>query len=179
MSPVSPRIRLYLLLGVMSVAALLILACGGSSAPNTGAAVTGTVLLPSVTPLPRFKVGQPVKIGESWIVTVSGVTTSDGDDFSAPPQGNTYLIIHVMLKNISAQEQNVSSFLQFSLRDQTGQPYREAIVDFTSAPDGKVEPADILSGNLVYPVPTTLHQFTFAFQADILRPGQTLWDIQD
>lgn len=179
MLPGPSRVRLSLLTGVMFVAAVLILACGGSSAANTGSVVTGTVPLPSVTPLPHFKVGQQVKVGDTWIVTVNGVTTSDGDVISAPAQGTTYLVINVTLKNISAQEQSVSSFLQFSLKDQTGQQYTEAIVDFAHAPDGKVEPGDMLRGNFVYQVPTSLHQFTFAFQADITRPGQTLWDIQD
>jgi hypothetical protein len=167
------------MIGVTLVAALLILACGGSSAANSGTVVTGTVPLPSVTPLPRFKVGDQVKVGDTWIVTVNGVTTSDGDVFSRPAEGATYLVIDVTLKNISAQEQGVSSFLQFSLKDQTGQQYNEAIVDFAHAPDGKVEAADVLRGKLVYQVPTSLHQFTFAFQADITRPGQTLWDIAD
>lgn len=173
------KVRLSLITGIMIVAALLVLACGGSSAANSGAVVTGTVPLPSVTPLPHFKVGQQVKVGTTWIVTVNGVTTSDGDAIFAPAEGATYLVINVTLQNISAQEQAVSSFFQFSLKDQTGQQYNEAIVDFAHAPDGKVEPGDMLRGNFVYQVPTSLHQFTFAFQADITRPGQTLWDIQD
>jgi hypothetical protein len=173
------RVRLYAVVGVILVAALLILACGGSSAANSGTVVTGTVPLPSVTSLPRFKVGEQVKVGSTWVVTVTGVTTSDGDFISRPADGTTYLVIAVSLRNISSQEQAVSSFLQFSLKDQTGQQYSEAIVDFARAPNGKVEAADLIRGNMVYQVPTSLHRFTFAFQADITRPGQTLWDIAD
>ncbi|HLV98776.1 MAG TPA: DUF4352 domain-containing protein [Ktedonobacterales bacterium] len=179
MARIPLRVRLYAAIGVMLVAALLIIACGGSSAANSGAVVTGTVPLPSVTPLPHFKVGEQVKVGDTWIVTVTGVTTTDGDFLSRPADGTTYLVIAVSLTNISSQEQTVSSFLQFSLKDQTGQQYGEAIVDFAKAPDGKVEAADLIRGNIVYQVPTALHQFTFAFQADITRPGQTLWDISD
>jgi Domain of unknown function (DUF4352) len=175
----SSRVRLYAVLGVVFVAALLILACGGSSAANNGTVVTGTVPLPSVTPLPHFKVGDQVKVGSTWLVTVNGVTTSNGDFISRPADGTTYLVIDVSLRNISSQEQTVSSLFQFSLKDPTGQQYTESFVDFAHAPDGKVEPADLLRGNFVYQVPASIHQFTFAFQADITRPGQTLWDIQD
>jgi hypothetical protein len=179
MARFSARVRLYAAIGVTLVAVLLILACGGSSASNSGAVVTGTVPLPSVTPLPRFKVGDQVKVGDTWIVTVNAVTTSDGDFLSRPADGATYLVIDVSLRNISSREQSVSSFLQFSLKDPTGQQYTEAIVDFAHAPDGKVEAADLLRGNIVYQVPTAVHQFTFAFQADLTAPGQTLWDISD
>jgi hypothetical protein len=175
----SARVRVYAVLSALLVAAALLIACGGSSAANSGTVVTGTVPLPSVTPLPRFKVGEQVKVGNTWLVTVTGVTTSDGDFLFRPADGTTYLVIAVSLTNISSQEQSVSSFLQFSLKDQTGQQYGEAIVDFAKAPDGKVEPADMLRGNFVYQVPMTLHQFTFAFQADLTRPGQTLWDLSD
>jgi hypothetical protein len=175
----SSRVRLYAMIGVMLAAILLILACGGSSAANSGAAVTGTVPLPSVTPLPHFKVGEQVKVGSTWIVTVNGVATSDGDYISRPAEGTTYLVIDVTLRNISDREQAVSSFLQFSLKDPTGQQYSEAIVDFAHAPNGKVEAADLLRGKIVYQVPTGMHQFAFAFQADLTAPGQTLWDIQD
>ncbi len=175
----SLRIRLYAAVGVLLVTALVILACGGTSAANSGAVVTGTVPLPTVTPLPRFQVGQQVKVGDTWIVTVNNVTTSQGDFISRPAEGTIYLVIDVSLTNISSQEQTVSSFLQFSLKDQTGQQYGEQIVDFAHAPDGKVEAADVLRGDFVYQVPTSLHQFTFAFQADLTAPGQTLWDIQD
>jgi hypothetical protein len=44
-------------------------------------------------------------------------------------------------------------------------------------PDGKVEAAAPLRGQLVYEVPTSIKDYTLSFQADFTSSGQTIWDI--
>ncbi|MBX5449972.1 MAG: DUF4352 domain-containing protein [Thermogemmatispora sp.] len=169
---------------------MALLACGesaGSSSSNTGTAVTPSSTASSkssgatATSAPatqHFKVGQAVKVGDTWLVTVLGVKTSDGDEFSHPKAGDTYLLIDVSLKNLSSSEQEVSSMVNFTLRDSSGQQMDFAIV--TSAPkspDGKVETGEQIRGTLAYEVPRSEHKYTLAFVNDLLDSGQTIWDI--
>lgn len=172
------RIRVVVSLLVVALAALFVLACAGSSdAGNTGAATTGTVAAP--TPKAHFKVGDQVKVGDTWLITINSVKTNKGDEVFQPKSGNTYLVIDLTMKNLSSQEQNVSSLLQFTFHDATGQQYDEALTDIGHPPDGKVEAGGSLRGQLVYESPAAQHQFTLAFESDILSDGQTIWDITD
>ncbi|RAQ96176.1 DUF4352 domain-containing protein [Thermogemmatispora tikiterensis] len=176
---------LSLVIGV-GLLIMALLACDGSTSSNTGTAVTpssssttnkasGATSSPATQ---HFKVGQTVKVGDIWQVTVLGVKTSDGDEFSHPKTGNTYLLIDVSLKNLSSSEQIVSSAANFTLRDSSGQEMDFTIV--TSAPktpDGKVEAGGQIRGTLAYEVPLSEHHYTLAFVSDLLESGQTIWDI--
>lgn len=126
----------------------------------------------------HFKAGQTVKVGSTWEITVNGVKTSQGDSFDTPKPGMTFLLIDVTLKNVSDQEQPVSSLIMWTLRDPSGQQYTETITTIAGAPpDGKAAAGSPVRGTLAYEVPTSGHSFTLAFQADIIASGQTLWDI--
>jgi hypothetical protein len=173
-----------LLCGCISVVALLSNAAKNVVNPNVSSIDTAVATTSSGnTPAPstqHFIVGQVVKVGDIWNVTVNSVKKSPGDAISQPKSGNIYLIIDVTMKNVSTQEQNVSSLVSFSLQDSTGQKYTETITDLSDihAPDGKVEAGALLRGQLVYEVPASLHAYMLSFQADFLSAGQTTWDIR-
>ncbi len=169
------RFRVVAPLLVFALTALFILACSGSDAANTGTATNGTVTAPATKS--HFKVGQQVKVGDTWLITVNSAKTNKGTDFDQPKQGSIYLVIDVSMKNLSSKEEDVSSLAQFSLKDATGQQYTEAITSFGHSLDGKVEAGGLLRGQLIYEVPTSQHQFTLAFESDLLSSGQTIWDI--
>lgn len=185
--PAAPKKRRGLWIALGIIAALVVFACIGVSTLALQSSNTGTVVQTSQSSSSNntssssqdqhFKVGQVVKVGDTWNVTVNSAKTSKGQDFSTPKSGTIYLLIDVSLKNISASEQNVSSILMFTLRDSTGQEYTESITTFTKPPDGKVESGAPLRGTLAYEVPTGQHQFTFAFQSNIVSSGQTVWDV--
>jgi flagellar basal body-associated protein FliL len=181
--PPKKKSRLWLWI-VLAVVAVLLFGCIGVFALISNAAKnTSTVTVPSGnTPVPstqHFTVGQIVKIDDTWDVTLNSVKTSSGDQYSAPKSGNTYLIIDLTMKNISSQEQNVSSLISFDLKDSTGQKYTETITTMSDIhpPDGKVEAGAPLRGQLVYEVPTSIKDYTLSFQADFTSSGQTIWDI--
>jgi hypothetical protein len=119
-----------------------------------------------------------VNVGGTFLVTVNSVKTSKGGEFDQPKAGDTYLIIDTSIKNTSSKEQDLSSLLQFTLKDSTGQKYDQTFISGATAPDGKLEPGDIVRGQLAYEVPTSQHAFTLAFEADIISSGQTLWDLK-
>ena len=177
LSRASTRTRLIALFGLLAIAAAVMLACGGGTVANSGSTTSGGNS--ASTSSKHFKTGDQVKVGDTYVVTVNSVKTSQGDDVSQPKSGNTFLIVDVTLKNVSNKEQNISSLLMFTLKDATGQQYTETIVDGTTTPDGKLEAGDVLRGQLAYEVPKSQHSFTLAFQADITSSGQTIWDLSD
>ncbi len=153
-----------------------IIACGSSSA-NAGSATTGGSSDSSAS-AKHFKVGDQIKVGDSWIVTVNSAKLHGPTDIDQPQSGNTYLVLDITFKNVSAKEQDLSSALQLSLKDSTGQTYDQTFVSFvTGSPDGKVAAGDLLRGQVVYEVSKAQKAFTLAFEADITSSGQSIWDI--
>lgn len=171
--------QLRIVLGVLALA-LAVWACGSSTA-NTGTKSSGnstsTPSGGSKSGNQHFKVGDQVNVGNTYTVTVNSVKTSAGDDVFQPKTGNTFLIVDVTLKNTSSKEQDLSSILQFTLKDSTGQKYDETVVSNATPPDGKLAAGDTVRGQLAYEVPASMHDFTLAFEADITSSGQTIWDL--
>ena len=171
------RVRLLLTLAIVGVVALVIIACGAASdtASNSGTTTSGGTS--STTKSQHFKVGQQVKVGDTYVVTVNSVKTDAGDDVFKPKDGNTFLIVDVSVKNVSSKEQTLSSLLQFTLKDSSGQKFNETIVSNATAPDGKIAAGDVTKGQLAYEVPAAQKSFTLAFEADVFSGGQTTWDL--
>lgn len=165
------------LLTLLGVLALVIMACGGSSA-NAGTSVgTSGNNSSSSNSSKHFKVGDQVKVGDTFVVTVNSFKTNPGDDIFKPKSGNKFVVVDVTLKNVGSDEQDISSLLQFTLKDATGQKYDETIISNVTPPDGKLAAGDIIKGQIAYEVAASQHDFTFAFEADIISSGQTTWDL--
>lgn len=172
----SPRSRP--LLAILPPAAVVLLACGGSSAVNSGTSVGSSSTVGSTSSAPQhFKVGDQVKVGDAFVVTVNSFKTSAGDQFDQPKAGDEYVVVDVTVKNVSAQEQDISSALNFTFNDSTGQKYDETFAGSGTPPDGKVELASQLRGQLTYEVPASQHSFNLAFQADVVSGGETIWTL--
>lgn len=175
--------RIFVFALVICIAAVVILACGESSnntgtASNSGSSSSSSSSPTQAPANQHFKVGQQVKVGSTWMVTVDSVKTSTGSTYNTPKAGNVFMVVTVSVKNMSSQEQNVSSLVQFNLQDSTGQKYTETIdTDAGATLDGKVEAGSPLKGVIVYEVPKSMHSYQFSFQSDITSDGQTLWDL--
>ena len=169
--------RLTILLGFAIILCALI-ACGESN--NTGTLASNSPQTQS-TPAPasHFKAGDVVKIGDTWQVTVNSVKTSQGDEISTPAAGDTYVIVNVTVKNISSQQQAISSLLNFTYKAADGTQGKTAILTTgtSPAPDGNVAAGDLVKGDLVYEVPAAQKTGTLSFQADLTSNGETVWDI--
>lgn len=180
--------RIIIITTCLLILAIGSIACGEASS-NTGTVVstssgssnTGSSQKSSSTPAPttqHFKVGQTVKVGNTWQLVINSVKTSQGDSMDQPQKsGDVFLLVDVSMTNISSQEQDASSLMMWNLRDNTGQQYTETITTFATAPDGKVEANSPLRGTLAYEVPASTHSFTLAFQSDLLSNGQTVFDL--
>jgi hypothetical protein len=169
----------FLLLSLLGVLALVIMACGGSS-DNSGTSVGSNGSSAQSTTPPKqahFKVGDQVKIGGTELVSINSFKTNPGDEFDQPKAGNRFVVVDITIKNVGSEEQDISSVLDFTFKDAAGQLYNDTFLDGMTAPDGKIEPGDLLKGQMVYEVPKTQTNFTFAFEADFLATGQTIWDL--
>ncbi len=180
--------RIILITACLLVLAVAGIACGSASSnagtvvsTTSGSSNTGSSQKSSSTPAPtaqHFKVGQTVKVGNTWQLVINGVKTSQGDSMDQPQKsGDVFLLVDVSMTNISAQEQDASSLLMWNLRDSTGQQYTETVTTLATPPDGKVEANSPLRGTLAYEVPASAHSFTLAFQSDLLSDGQTVFDL--
>ncbi len=169
--------------GIIAAVVILIAIIGiasNSGKSNTGTAVTtsGNSSTANSTNTQHFKVGDTVKVGDTWQIIVNSVKTDDGGQFSALKSGDTYLVLDISMTNLSSTEQNVSSMLFFTLQDSTGQKYDETIdPNASSTLDGKVEAGSPLRGSLAYEVPSSIHSFVLNFSPDIVGSGQTIWDL--
>jgi hypothetical protein len=189
------RGRTWLIVGIVII--VLLAACGGianlvsnaSKSANTGATTTSQTSTQSQSSSQTttssqpssqtFKTGQTVAVGNTWQIDVLSAKTSTGSQYNKPQHaGNVFLVFTISMKNITSQEQNVSSLLQWSLQDSTGQKYDETIdIDAGSTLDGKVEAGMPLKGAIAYEVPGNVHTFSLSFQNDITSAGQTIWSI--
>jgi hypothetical protein len=159
--------------------ALFLAACGSSE--NTGTPITPTPssqhTQPTEQPTPKpqhFKIGQTVKIGQTWTITIRSVRRVQ-DEVEA---NINYLVFNLAIKNISSSEQTFSS-LSFTLRDQDGQAMDFGIISgVKQSPSGKVEAGDPLSGDLVFAVHRAKQQvFILSYEENVVAPGQTIWDV--
>ncbi len=120
-----------------------------------------------------------VQVSNIYDIQIVSVKTATGGQFFQPQKaGDVYLVFVIKVKNISSQEQAVSSLLNFTLLDTNGQKYTETIYpDAGATIDGKIDSGSLLQGSIVYEVPSSVKNFTLAFQASILDQGQVIWNI--
>lgn len=193
--PQQPKKKSKLLLVIGVAVVLVLFACVGASVlashggnPNASTTTNSSALnstatsdtnSTSVPANKHFKQTDAVQVGNTWNVEIISTKTSTGSGFSKPQKaGDVFLVFIIKVKNISSQEQAISSLLSFTLLDSNGQKYTETIYpDAGATLDGKVESGSLLQGSIVYEVPASMKAFTLAFQSDLLAQGQVIWDI--
>jgi hypothetical protein len=81
-----------------------------------------------------------------------------------PKAGMEYLVLDLTFENVSNEPKNVSSLLNFSVKDDTGQKYTVTIgAETKSSPDGKIAPGDKLRGESAFEVPKDAKGLVFIF----------------
>lgn len=164
------RLPLAVIFATLIGVLMVLIACG-EAAP--AAQVTGSVTS-APTPKP-FQIGDHVKVG-FWVITVNSVKTSTGSDFDKPK--GTYLIIDASFQNTDNKSHTISSLIQFTLQDKTGQKYDTAITALSNVtpPDGDVQPGKTTRGQTVYDVPKDQKTFEFTFEEPFSNAAAT-WDL--
>lgn len=169
-----------LVIVVVVIIVIVAAAANALKSTNTGTASnTGSGSSSQPTTSSTFKVGQLVSVGNTWQITVLSAKTDKGGQFDQPQKaGDVFMIVTVQVKNISSQEQTMSSLLQWNIQDTSGQKYNIGIDTNAGASlDGKVEAGMPLKGTLTYEVPSNVKSYVLSFQQDLISSGQTIWDI--
>lgn len=76
----------------------------------------------------------------------------------------------------SSQNQPVSSLVQWTLKDSTGQQFNEDIF-FSGGPDGTVARGAKIRGSIAYETPKNVYNFVFQFVPDIGSTDLAEWNI--
>ena len=122
-----------------------------------------------------FKPGDVVDIGD-FILVVNSVETSSGSDFVKPAEGNEFVIVDLTVENKLDESVVVSSLLQMSLKDATGQKYDVNILASTaggaSTLDGELAPGEKLRGQVGFEVPSDAEGLVFVFDPNIIGTGR-------
>jgi hypothetical protein len=173
------------ILGIIGgIGAIFLLCLAAALAPQLNTRSNSTITTQPVQDQPtstpantHLKVGQSINADNNWQVGVLKVQTSQGSGFSKADPGKIYVLVDVLLKNISQETQNASSLFMWELRDTTGVRYSESLFTDANSPGGKAEPSGLVKGTLAYEVPTSQHQFTLTF-SDLGDSNGTIWDIK-
>ena len=174
----------------MALVVLLLasLACGGNASPTlvATAAPVDSALQPEPTQAPAvvspqlYKVGDIVAIDGS-VLTVLGWEHVPGDDFSQPDAGNRFVAVDLLVVNNSQSSMSISTMLQMSMKDNTGQKYD---VDFlastatnSSSVDGELAPGEKVRGEVGFQVPQAAQGLQFVFDDSIFGTGKVFVDL--
>lgn len=173
--------KLRKMLGAVAAAVGLLVIAGCGSNENSGTLVSsspGTGATKAPAAQTTFKVGDQIKVGNTMLLTVTGVQApvDSGNQFITPKNGQ-FMTVMVSLQNVSNQPQNVSSAISFELRDDTGQSYNETFLpDAPKPPDGSIAPNDKLAGGLTYDVPRGKN-FKLYYKNNVFNGGQVIIDL--
>ena len=124
-----------------------------------------------------FAVNDVIEVGDLTMI-VNSVTYPTGDDFNKPDDGNQFLVVDVTITNNSTESKALSSLLQMSVKDATGQKYdvdlMAQMASGGASPDGELTAGETLRGQVGYQVPQDAQGLIFVFDADIFGSGKVL-----
>lgn len=134
---------------------------------------TGT---PAASPTSTYhNKGDIVQIGQDWRMVITSVATQDQANATPAPTGTTFLVLNVLMKNITTGSKTVAPETQFSLEDSTGHKY-PLYTQGVSNIQGSVAPNNQIGGHLVYQVPNDQKEFVLSYQDVTNQSGApTLW----
>lgn len=122
-----------------------------------------------------FEPGDIVEIGDFTLV-VNSVESSTGSDFIKPAEGYEFVIVDVTLENKLDESVAVSSLLQMSVKDATGQKYGVNLLASTAGggttPDGELAASEKLRGQVGFEVPLDAEGLLFVFDPNIVGTGR-------
>lgn len=170
---------------------LVSLACGSTTSPSLVATSASPKDLgsqsqeqPTQVSIPvtqqNYKVGDVVSIGDHVLV-VLGWENVQPSDFSKPDPGKKFVAVELLLVNNSQSAISVSTLLQMSMKDDTGQKYD---VDFMASTaiggasvDGELAPGEKVRGKVGFQIAENATGLQFVFDASVFGSGKVFIDL--
>jgi len=175
----------------LAVLLLVSLACGGTTSPSLVATSAPPVdsgsqpqEQPTQAPAPvtqqNYKVGDVVSIGDHVLV-VLGWENVQPSDFSKPDAGKKFVAVELLIVNNSQSAMSVSTLLQMSMKDETGQKYDVDFMASTaiggSSVDGELAAGEKVRGKVGFQVAENATGLQFVFDADVWGSGKVFVDL--
>lgn len=136
--------------------------------------------LPGEQAQTMFAVGDIIEMGDLTL-TVNEVTYPPGDSFNAPDEGKKFVVVDLTITNQASEAVSVSSLLQMTLKDDTGQSYDVDLMASAAAdgssPDGEIAPGETIRGQVGYQVPEDATGLVFVFDADVWGHGKVFVEL--
>jgi hypothetical protein len=128
-----------------------------------------------------FSIGDVVQMGDIQMV-VNEVTFPVGDQYNKPDEGDKFVAVDLTFENTGTTAQNMSSMLQMSLKDASGQTYDVDLMAQAAAggssPEGELAPGERLRGQVGFQVPEDAEGLVFVFDADVFGHGKVFVSLE-
>ncbi len=137
---------------------------------------------PTDTPqvVTSFEVGDVVSIND-YVMVVLGWSKSEGNDIFKPDAGKGFVAVDVLFVNQGSSSESLSSLLQMTLKDSTGQNYKPDLIAQSalnvSSPDGELTAGERSRGTVGFQVPQEANDLQFVFDASIWGTGKIFVDL--
>ena len=101
------------------------------------------------------------------------------NEFVRPAAGKKIVSVELQVKNTGTKSAQLSSLLQFKLRDSTNAQYDVSLIadKEPSFPEGELSPGTTNRGFVSFEVPTAATGLQFAFDANIFGGGRITWEL--
>ncbi len=174
----------------LAILLLVSLACGNSTSPtlvatsvppaDSGSQQEQPTQAPAPVTQQNYKVGDVVSIGDHVLV-VLGWENVQPSDFIKPDAGKKPVAVELLIVNNSQAAMSVSTLLQMSMKDDTGQKYA---VDFMASTaiggasvDGELVPGEKVRGKVGFQVAENATGLQFVFDAGVFGSGKVFVDL--
>lgn len=152
---------------ILFIVILFSLACGSVATPEK---VVEDEFVPPPVPK-QFHVGDTVEIG-GVAITVNEVADLVDTTFD-PDEGNKFVAVNLSIQNRTAEPVHISTIMQMSLKDTTGQIYKVDLLASNGAPpEGEISPGEKIRGWVGYQVPIEAGGLVFVFDANVFGGGK-------
>ncbi len=115
------------------------------------------------------------------VLVVLGWENVQPNDFSKPDAGKKFVAVELLIVNNSQSAMSISTLLQMSMKDDTGQKYD---VDFMASTaigganvDGELVPGEKVRGKVGFQVAESATGLQFVFDASVFGSGKVFVDL--
>ena len=129
-----------------------------------------------------YQVGDTVQISDLNL-EVLGVSYPEGTELVNPREGTRFLLVEVRIQNQDNRVREITSAVQMSLKDATGQQYTLNLGAQTRAdaglPDDELAPGEMVRGQIGFQVPVDARGLLFVFDPELIGYGKAFIALPD
>ena len=186
MRPWYKKKRFIIPLAFIALMVIVAVAGGGDDAERVGTAgdvprsEDSAITAPdNGTAASTFRAGDVVRRGSLEAVVLSSGPFQSTNQFIRPAAGKQFFAVELQVKNTGTTPVNLSSLLQFKLRDSTNAQYDVA---FTTGkdprfPEGELSPGTTNRGFVTFEIPAGATGLQFVFDANVFGGGRITWTL--